>query len=65
MVNADGTGLRRFLEIGDNQPSLTWSADGAHIYSLGITGFWRIDSATAERVRAGIEAPLGQVRLLP
>jgi Tol biopolymer transport system component len=65
LVERDGTGLRRFLELSDNQPSLDWSADGAIIYSLGITGFWRIDAVTAQREQVGIAVPLGQVRVLP
>jgi len=61
-VNSDGSDLRRLAELTDNQPSIDWSSDGASIYALGITGFWRIDSATGEREAVAMDLPLGHLR---
>jgi Tol biopolymer transport system component len=64
VVNRDGSDLRRLIELSDNQPSLDWSADGASIYALGATGFWRIEIATGRREQVGLGAPLGHIHLL-
>jgi Tol biopolymer transport system component len=64
LVNPDGSNLRRLTELADNQPSIDWSADGATIYALGATGFWRIDAATGAREPVGFAAALGQIRWL-
>ena len=61
LVNRDGTGLRRLAELQENQPSLGWSKDGAHIYALGATGFWRISVADGTREQVGLGIPLGEL----
>lgn len=65
LVNRDGSNLHRLTDLADNQPSLDWSPDGATVYALGITGFWRIDAATGVHEPVGMNVPLGQMRLLP
>jgi Tol biopolymer transport system component len=44
MVGIHGTGLRRLTDLADSTLSLAWSADDRHVYALGDTGFWRIDT---------------------
>jgi Tol biopolymer transport system component len=61
LVNRDGSGLRRVTELADNMPSLGWSKDGTRIYSLGVTGFWRIEVATGDRVQLPYDGPIGQI----
>lgn len=54
VVNVDGTDLRRVTELADSTLALAWSADNRHLYSIGDTGFWRID------IRDGALDLLGQ-----
>jgi Tol biopolymer transport system component len=61
LINRDGTGLHRLVELADNMPSLGWSRDGAYVYSLGVTGFWRIDVATGERAQLDYAGAIGQI----
>ena len=62
VINSDGSGLRRLAELTDNQPSIDWSDDGKSIYSLGVTGFWRVDAASGEREAVDVALPLGHIR---
>lgn len=66
LVNVDGTGLQRLTELADATLSLAWSADGRHVYALGDTGFWRVDTADGSLESIG-EPVLGGVvqTLLP
>jgi Tol biopolymer transport system component len=64
VVNADGSGLRRIAELAVNQPSIAWSKDGARLYVLGATGFWRVDAASGATEQIGPGVALGQIVLL-
>ncbi len=35
MINRDGTGLKRLIDLADPRPSVVWSHDGKHVYVLG------------------------------
>ncbi|MEX0785271.1 MAG: hypothetical protein WD939_01410 [Dehalococcoidia bacterium] len=43
VVGADGSGLRRLVELQIDLPSIAWSADGTQIFVLGGTGLYVID----------------------
>jgi len=60
-VSAGGGGLRRLSEIAENNPSLAWSSDGARLFALGPTAFWRIDPVSGKADHVGSGIPLGQI----
>jgi dipeptidyl aminopeptidase/acylaminoacyl peptidase len=64
LVNLDGTGLKRITELADASLALAWSADNRHIYALGDTGFWRLDSTSGDLVSIGDPIPSGRVQTL-
>jgi Tol biopolymer transport system component len=64
-VDRDGSGLRRLADLGENMPSITWSADGKLLYVLGPIALWQVDPATKEAVQIGGGIPLAQIVLLP
>jgi hypothetical protein len=63
-VKKDGTGLKRVADIGESQPSLTWSTDGVYVYAMGSTNFWRVKVADATKENLGSGQPQGQVRAI-
>jgi Tol biopolymer transport system component len=64
LVNIDGTGLHRITELADSNLSLAWSADNQHIYAIGDTGFWRLDTETGELELIGDPNLAGRVQTL-
>jgi Tol biopolymer transport system component len=64
LANLDGTGIQRLTELADSTLSLAWSADNVHLYAIGDTGFWRIDTTSAELELLGDANLAGRVQVL-
>ena len=65
LVGVDGSGLKRRTELADGTLALAWSLDGATIYALGDTGFWRLGADAGEPVKIGEPVLTGRVQVLP
>jgi Tol biopolymer transport system component len=65
LMGADGSNLRRLADLGVDQPSIVWSADGVFIYAASARGFWRIDARTGVYRQIGPGIQNGRVKLLP
>ncbi len=61
LVNTDGTGLRRLVELGEGSLSLAWSGDGDALYALGQKSFWRVDPRSGVATEIGPGAVPGQI----
>ena len=64
IVNLDGSGLHRITELADASLSLAWSADNRHIYAIGDTGFWSVDTADGALELIGQPNLAGRVQVL-
>ena len=64
IVNVDGSDLRRVTELADASLSLAWSHDNRHLYGIGDTGFWRIDTQDGALELLGPGNHAGRVQTL-
>jgi Tol biopolymer transport system component len=64
LANLDGSDLRRITEIADASLSLAWAADNRHLYAIGDTGFWRLDTADGALELIGAPSFTGRVQTL-
>lgn len=64
LINADGSGLTRLLELADSTLSLAWAGDSRHLYAVGDTGFWRVDTGDGRFQRLGNAILGGRVQTL-
>ena len=64
LVNLDGTGLHRITELADASLALAWSADNRHVYAIGDTGFWRVDTTGGALELIGEPNLAGRVQTL-
>jgi Tol biopolymer transport system component len=64
LVNADGSNLHRITEIADSSLALAWSADNRHVYAIGDTGFWHIDTTDGALELIGEPNLAGRVQTL-
>ena len=64
LVNLDGTALHRITEIADATLSLAWAADNRHLYALGDTGFWLVDTTGGALELIGDPNLAGRVQTL-
>jgi Tol biopolymer transport system component len=64
LVAIDGTGLHRITDLADSTLSLAWSADDRHVYAVGDTGFWRVDTTTGSLESIGPPVLQGVVQTL-
>jgi Tol biopolymer transport system component len=63
LIKRDGSDMRRLADIGESQPSIAWSPDGAYVYVLGATNFWRVRVADGTKEIIGSGSPNGQLRV--
>jgi hypothetical protein len=64
LVGIDGSGLKRRTELADGTLALAWSLDGANVYALGDTGFWRIPAGAGDPVKVGRPVLIGRIQVL-
>jgi Tol biopolymer transport system component len=64
VIDADGGNLRRVLELADAMLSMAWAEDGAHVYAVGDTGFWRVNVDAGTFTRLGDAVLGGRVQTL-
>jgi Tol biopolymer transport system component len=65
LVNRDGSGLKRLVALGEDQPSLAWSADGKTVYAMGGNGLWQIDAASGSKKKLDDGVFHGEIILAP
>jgi Tol biopolymer transport system component len=61
VVNADGSGLRRVTDVGEDAPVPAWSPDGASIAFSGEVGIYIVTLATSVTVMVAEEPSSGVV----
>ena len=62
LVNADGSNLKKIVDLAADRPSVVWSTTGETLYVLAGDGFWKINALTGDRALIGPGVPQGQVR---
>jgi Tol biopolymer transport system component len=61
LVDAAGGRPRLLAPLKEDLPSLTWGGDGKHVYVLGGTGLYEIDTASGAVTRIGDGVFHGQI----